>query len=75
MSSVPELKQKKIARDAELKKAAAAAATKAAADAVESNKTIYAKAQAYEQEYEAVSNSVVYERLHTLLNVINMSYL
>lgn len=56
-STVPELKQKKIARDAELKKAAAAAATKAAADEIESNKTIYAKAQAYEQEYEAVSRT------------------
>ena len=55
MSSVPELKQKKIARDAELSKAAAAAATKAAADAVESEKTFFAKAKAYEQEYEAVS--------------------
>lgn len=56
-STVPELKQKKIARDAELKKAAAAAATKAAADEIESNKTIFAKAQAYEQEYEAVSKA------------------
>lgn len=57
MSSVPELKQKKIARDAELAKAATAAATKAAADAVESNKTIFAKAKAYEEEYEAVSSN------------------
>jgi hypothetical protein len=56
MSTVPELKQKKIARDAELKKAATAAATKAASDEIESNKTIFAKAQAYEQEYEAVSD-------------------
>lgn len=55
MSAVPELKQKKIARDAEHKKAAAAAAAKAAADEAELNKTIFAKAQAYEAEYEAVS--------------------
>lgn len=54
-SSVPELKQKKIARDAELAKAAVAAAAKAAADEAESNKTIFAKAKAYEEEYEAVS--------------------
>ena len=55
MSSVPELKQKKIARDAEITKANAAAAAKAAADAVETNKNIFAKAEAYEKEYEAVS--------------------
>ena len=55
MSSVPELKQKKIARDAELKKAAAAAATKAVADDAEMNKNIFAKAKAYEEEYLAVS--------------------
>lgn len=54
-AAVPELKQKKIARDAELAKAAAAAAEKAVADEAESNKTIFAKAKAYEEEYEAVS--------------------
>lgn len=65
-STVPELKQKKIARDAELKKASAAAATKAAADEIESNKTIFAKAQAYEQEYEAVSYTYrFYTAAHT----------
>jgi hypothetical protein len=55
MSAVPELKQKKIARDALLAKEAAAAATKAAADEAEMTKAIYAKAQAYEAEYENVS--------------------
>lgn len=68
MSSVPELKQKKIARDAELKKAAAAAATKAAADAVESNKAIYAKAQAYEQEYEALEKTAIANRREAKAN-------
>ena len=53
--SVPELKQKKIARDAEISKAVAAAAVKAVVDEAEMTKTIFAKAQAYEQEYEAVS--------------------
>lgn len=55
MSAVPELKQKKIARDAELKKAFDAAATKAAADDAEAVKSHYAKAQKYEEEYAAVS--------------------
>lgn len=55
MSSVPELKKKKIARDAELAKAAIVSAAKAEADEVESIKTITAKAKSYEEEYEAVS--------------------
>jgi hypothetical protein len=59
MSAVPELKQKKIARDAELSKAAAAAAAKAATDAAEAVKSNFAKAKAYEEEYEAVSSSLV----------------
>lgn len=60
MSAVPELKQKKIARDAELSKAAAAAAAKAATDAAEAVKSNFAKAKAYEEEYEAVSRSSVH---------------
>ena len=55
-SSVPELKQKKIARDVELAKAAVAAAAKAVVDEAESTKTIFAKAKSYEEEYEAVSS-------------------
>jgi len=53
--NVPELKQKKTARDAKLKaesEKAAADATKAAA---EFEKEIYARAQQYEEEYNAVS--------------------
>lgn len=55
--NVPELKQKKAARDAKLKadsEKAAADATKAAADF---EKEIYARAQKYEEEYKAVSTS------------------
>ncbi len=55
MSQVPELKQKKIARDAANAKAATAAAAQAVKDEAELTKTIYAKAQTYETEYEAVS--------------------
>jgi len=62
MSSVPELKQKKIARDAELKKAAAAAATKAVADDAEMNKNIFAKAKAYEEEYLALEKTAIDNR-------------
>ncbi len=52
---VPELKQKKIARDTANAKAAKEAAAKAAKDAAELNKEIYASAQKYEAEYETVS--------------------
>jgi len=57
MSTIPELKQKKIARDAEQAKAAAASAAQAAIDDAELTKVIYAKAQAYEKEYEEVTSS------------------
>jgi hypothetical protein len=53
--SVPELKQKKIARDAVLAKASAAAAIQSVKDEAANVKSIYAKAQAYEAEYDAVS--------------------
>lgn len=56
MSAVPELKQKKIARDAAIAKADAAAATKAAADAAEHTKAILEKAKQYEAEYQQVGN-------------------
>mmetsp|Transcript_60903 Transcript_60903/g.119867 ORF Transcript_60903/g.119867 Transcript_60903/m.119867 type:complete len:240 (+) Transcript_60903:63-782(+) len=62
MSSVPELKQKKIARDAELKKAAAAAATKAVADDAAMTKNIFAKAQVYEEEYQAMEKAAIDNR-------------
>ncbi len=54
MSAVPELKQKKIARDAAAAKAATAAAAQAVKDDAELTKTIYAKAETYEAEYNAV---------------------
>lgn len=57
MSAVPELKQKKIARDAAQAKAVAAASAQAAQDEAELTKTIYAKAEKYENEYNAVSGN------------------
>jgi len=62
MSAVPELKQKKIARDAELTKAADAAAKKATADAAESIKTITAKAKSYEEEYATLEKTAIDNR-------------
>lgn len=56
MSAVPELKQKKIARDQELAKAAKDAAAKSAAEHAEHVKAITAKAAQYEKEYAAVRN-------------------
>ena len=54
MSAVPEAKQKKIARDAKIQKAVAEAAAAAAKEEAALSKSIYAKAQAYEAEYEKV---------------------
>lgn len=56
MSSIPELKKKKIARDAEIAKAKKAAAEKATKDKAALVKTITAKAETYEKEYETVIN-------------------
>jgi hypothetical protein len=53
--SVPELKQKKIARDQIQAKAAKADAAEAVKDAAALEKSIFAKAQGYEAEYAAVS--------------------
>ena len=53
--SVPELKQKKIARDQAQIKASKAAADAAAKDAAATEQSIFAKAQKYEAEYAAVS--------------------
>jgi hypothetical protein len=65
MSAVPELKQKKIARDAANAKAAVVAAAQAIKDDAELTKTIYAKAETYEAEYEAVSTlSITFEICH-----------
>ncbi len=65
MSAVPELKQKKIARDQANAKAAKEAAAKAVSDEAALNKVIYSKAQAYEQEYEKVG---------TYVDIMNMEY-
>lgn len=54
MSGVPELKQKKVARDQKIAAEAKVAAGKAAAAAKAHEETIFAKAQAYEQEYQQV---------------------
>ncbi len=53
--SAPALLQKKSERNAKLQKDAAAAATKAKADAAAFEKSITDKAQAYEAEYNKVS--------------------
>lgn len=68
MSTIPELKQKKIARDAEQAKAAAASAAQAVIDDAELTKVIYAKAQAYEKEYEEVTDFIVqYDHDHMMI--------
>jgi uncharacterized protein with NRDE domain len=54
MSAVPELRKKKIARDAELQKKAAADTAEAAKKAKALTEEITNKAKAYEAEYEKV---------------------
>lgn len=54
MANVPELKQKKLARDAKNEKTAKEAAAAAVKEEGELNKAIFAKAKAYEEEYDAV---------------------
>jgi hypothetical protein len=51
MSTIPELKQKKILRDTEFLSAKELAISSAEIEAQELIKTITAKAQAYEEEY------------------------
>jgi hypothetical protein len=63
--SVPELKQKKIARDQIQAKAAKADAEECAKEATALEKTIFAKAQNYEAEYAAVSINTTRTRAHT----------
>jgi len=62
MSSIPELKKKKIARDEALAKAAKVAAEKAIVDEAETVKTITAKAKTYEAEYETLSKTAIDNR-------------
>jgi serine/threonine protein kinase HipA of HipAB toxin-antitoxin module len=69
--SANEVKQKKVARDAKLaKEAATAAAAKVKSDA-ELVKTITAKAQQYEQEYEQVQ---LFAHLPSIVRSIDARY-
>jgi len=65
---VPELKQKKIARDTANAKAAKEAAAKATKDAAELNKEIYASAQKYETEYEKLEKAAIANRREAKAN-------
>jgi 60S ribosomal protein uL30 len=65
MSAIPELKQKKIVRDLELKKSTEAAVNKALIDEAELTKTIYAKAEKYEADYEALYQTAIDNRYST----------
>jgi len=62
MSSIPELKKKKIARNAAIDKAVKEAAAKAVKDDAELTKTICAKAQQYEAEYESLAKEAIENR-------------
>jgi large subunit ribosomal protein L7e len=62
MSSIPELKAKKVARDAAAVKSAAAAAVQAVKDDAEFVKAITAKAKKYEEEYESTNASFIASR-------------
>lgn len=66
--SVPELKQKKIAREATLAKAAKAAAEQEAKDNAALEKSIFAKAEKYEQEYAALSQAAIDNRRNAKAN-------
>lgn len=68
MSAVPELKQKKIARDQAFEVVAKAAAEKATKDAAEFEKAIFERAKAYEAEYEQV-NSANFNFIDRLINI------
>lgn len=68
MSSSPELKKKKAARDAELAQKAAAAASEAAKTAAETSKEIYARAQKYEEEYQALEAAAIANRRQAKAN-------
>lgn len=68
MSSIPELKKKKLARNAEQAKVAAAATAQAAKEETESAKTYFAKAKAYEEEYEALEKAAIENRRNAKAN-------
>lgn len=68
MSAAPELKKKKIARDADLlKKSTAAAAEKTKSDAALTSE-ITAKAKKYEEEYAALSQAAIDNRRNAKAN-------
>lgn len=68
MSAAPELKKKKIARDAELsKKSSAAVAEKAKSDLALATE-ITAKAKKYEEEYEALAKAAIDNRRNAKAN-------
>ena len=66
--SIPELKQKKIARDEELAIASQAAEKKAKADAVEQEKLLIANAAKYEAEYEELEKQAIANRREAKAN-------
>jgi 60S ribosomal protein uL30 len=63
-----ELKQKKVARDAAIAKAAKEASDAAAKEAVELNKAIFEKAKSYEEEYETLSRTAIDNRRNAKAN-------
>jgi hypothetical protein len=74
MSAVPELKQKKIARDQALGVASKAAAEKSAQADAAFTKAITERAKAYEAEYEKVMPYLVI-RFNFLISVSFYPYL
>jgi len=68
MSNIPELKRKKAARDAELAAKADADAQIAAKTAAETEKEIFARAQKYEEEYEAMERAAIDNRRQAKAN-------
>lgn len=68
MSGIPELKQKKIARNQALEAKAAKDAAEAANSAAELNKRIFAKAKSYEEEYNKTSQDAIDNRRNAKAN-------
>jgi len=68
MSAVPELKQKKIARDALIAKTLKLAEAKSAQDHAELVKVITAKAKKYEEEYESLERQAIDNRRQAKAN-------
>jgi len=66
--SVPELKQKKLARNADLEKKAAVAAEEASKAEIATTKEIYDKAEKYEAEYIALEQAAIDNRRQAKAN-------